>query len=564
MSSPYQIKPSDILFASHDWESYIRPRATYAAKRELAKRELARRDLLHFVKYFKPNFTEEKFQVYVCKKLMTFLDDLIAGKDPCLIIEAPPRHGKSLICSDMLPSFALGYLSDHFPAGVEVIHIGYNKEFISEFGGKNRDRMQNSEYLNLFPAQEARNDHARVDHVITHHNDVYHCAGMNSAITGFGSHLLIIDDPIKGIADAQSDIEVRKQIEGYQANISTRGMEKTAKLMMLTRWSNFDVAGYVQEMGRKNPEADQWEVIKFPAIATEDNDILGRMQGEALCPNRFPLSRLRRERAGKTAKVWSAMYQQNPVPDTGGFFEASDIEACITPMSEYPDISEMYLYIPGDFAIGTKAKNDYTVFWPFGVTEDNHIWFLNDMARFKGGGHKIISELLRLGKKYQPRAMILEDGAIFRGFRDTLDQRMRETHQIFYIDAPYPTKDKLARAEPLRARVQQHMVHFPDTSFMKDIVFKEMMAFGEDSMGVHDDTVDAAATGVMRLTHLRGWRSKNKGTTKLTGPLDIGNMNMEQIKALHKKQTGKQNNRRGLVRIPQKLNGHDRLTRKPR
>ena len=526
----------------------------------MARRDLARLHILDYIKYFNDDYIAEPFNVYVCNKLMDFLDALVRGDDPCLIIEAPPRHGKSMICSENLPSFALGYLAQ-FINKVKLIHIGYNQEFISDFGRINRDRLQDPKYLNLFPNQEARPDVAGVSHVQTISNDVYHVAGMKSSITGYGSHLLIIDDPVKGSEAAQSEGEIRKQIEAYQSDISTRGMEKTGKLMMLTRWSNYDIAGFVQEKARQNPEADQWQVLKFPAIALDD-DILGRAPGEPLCPRRFPLRRLKRERAGKSAKVWSAMYQQNPVPETGGFFEAEDIEACITPVSSYPPIEELNIYIPGDFAIGKKAKNDFTVYWPFGIDDKNHIWFLNDLVRFRGGGNMIVTELLRLCKKYGPRALILEDGHIFRGIRDTLNDRMRASGHIYYIDAPYPTKDKTARAEPMKARLQQRMIHFPDVAFMKDIVFKEMMAFGEDTAGVHDDTVDAAATGIMRLSHLRAWRKKGVKAAAPADPTDIAQMNMDQIKKLHEKQMGLRRNRIGRVNVPLMLNGKTRLTTK--
>ncbi len=560
------LTPADFVFATNPWEDYIRPFAIDVAKKEMARRELARRDLLEYMKYFNPDFIVEPFQVHICERIMVFLNAIIAGEDPCIIIEAPPRHGKSFICSENLPSFAIGYLSLHIPK-TKLLHLGYNQTFITDFGRINRDRLRDYRYINLFPNQEARPDVAGTSHVETLSQDIYHVAGMGSAITGYGAHLLIIDDPVKGSEDADSEKEVRKQIDRYQTDISTRAMDRCGKLIMMTRWSNMDIAGYVQEKARQNPEADQWEVLKFPAIAT-DNDILGRKPGDPLCPRRFPLKRLRKDRAGKSAKAWSALYQQNPVPETGGFFEASDIEACVTPLSKYPDIAELNVYISGDFAIGTKAKNDFTVFWPFGIDKNNHIWFLNDLCRFKGGGNQIVSDLLRLAKKYRAltnmRGLILEDGHIYRALRDSIKQRMLETGHVYFIDAPYPTKDKVARAEPLRARIQQHMVHFPDTEQFKDIVFKEFMAFGEDSVGVHDDTVDAAATGVMRLSHLRAWRKSGVATPTAKGPTDIADMNMDQIKALHNKQSYHRGRRNTRARVPSTLNGQTRLTKKPR
>lgn len=500
------LTPADLLFAPNPWEVSIRPQVVAAASAELVRRELARRHILEYIKYFYPSYVVEPFVVRVCDEIMWWLDEIIAGNDPNLILEAPPRHGKSYICSDNLPSFAEGYLYAHGIDKPQIIHTGYSQTFIEKFGKRNRDRFLSPEYANIFPECIADRNAASVNDVQLVNGGAYYAAGMHGAITGMGGHGLIIDDPIKGSEEANSETELRKQLEWYMSVLSTRGMEKVGKLIIMTRWSKADLAGMVQKIARESPEADQWRVISFPAIAG-DNDAIGRRPGEALCPKRFPLKRLQRERAGKSAKVWSAMYQQNPVPETGGFFESDEVTACITPLSKYPALEDLTIYVGGDFAIGTKAKNDWTVLWPFGVDKDNEIWFLNDIRRFKGGGNEIVKEILSLGEKYKPRTFVLEDGHIFRAFRDLLNLRMRETGKIYHIDAPYPTKDKLARAEPLRARMQQRLVHFPDMALMKDVVFSEMMAFGEDSVGVHDDLVDAAATGVMRLNTLRGART---------------------------------------------------------
>jgi predicted phage terminase large subunit-like protein len=553
---------ANLIFAPHSWESYAKSQLSTSAETELIRRELARRHILDYIKYLFPDYIAESFNVRVCNEIMWWLDEIIAGNDPNLIIEAPPRHGKSFICSDHLPTFAAGYFHSHGIRAPQIIHTGYSQTFIEKFGKRNRDRFLSIQYSNIFPECSADKNAASVNDVQLINGGGYFASGMHGAITGLGGHALIIDDPIKGSEEANSESELRKQLEWYMSVLSSRGMEKVGKLIIMTRWSKADLAGQVQRIAKENNEADQWRVLTFPAIAV-DNDILSRKPGEPLCPRRFPLKRLRRERAGKSAKVWSALYQQNPVPESGGFFEASEIEECITPLSSFPPLDKLTIYVGGDFAIGTKAKNDWTVLWPFGVDTHNHIWFLNDVRRFKGGGNDIVKAIISLGRKYNPRSFILEDGHIFRGFRDLLDLRMRESGNIYHIDAPYPTKDKLARAEPLRARMQQRLVHFPDSTMMKDLVFGEMLAFGEDGVGVHDDTVDAMATGVMRMNHLRGKSAPRAKKTTVPTRTPYDEWTMDDLK-LYAEQSERQRARRSMVaKAPNYLNGRERRCIKP-
>ena len=553
MSSPLSV--ANLVFAPDDWKAYCDRQRKSAYLDEIQRRTRARKDLLEYIRYFHPDYIAEPFHRYVCARIMAFLNDIVAGNDPCLILEAPPRHGKSMICSDNLPSFALGWLMEHI-ARPQIIHVGYSQSFIDTFGRKNRDRLADERYMNLFPQAQISSNSASASHVNLTDGSMYHAAGMNAAVTGLGGHLLLLDDPVKGSDEANSELEMKRQLDWYMSVLATRAMDKCGKLLILTRWSNADIAGQVQQIAKQNPEADQWEVIKFPAIAGE-NDVLGRKPGEPLSPRRFPLKRLHRERAGKTAKVWSALYQQNPVPESGGVFSAEDVQRAFTDLSKYPDTSKLSMYVGGDFAIGTKRKNDYTVFWPFGVDENNHLWFLNDIRRFKGGGNEIVEQLISLAKRYSPKALILEDGHIFRGIRDALQQRMRETGQFTYIDAPYPTQDKVARAEPLLVRMQQGLVHLPDTGFVKDVVFNEFMAFGEDSVGVHDDCVDAMATGAMRLSKLRKFHAPKLKTPEQLPDRD----SMAGIKLLtqnSRRTAHKTSQYSGAARVPLRLNGKPR------
>ena len=115
----------------------------------------------------------------------------------------------------------------------------------------------------------------------------------------------IVPDTIVEIAESGYedvfDIEVDRT-ENFIAN---------GLLSHNTRWHQADLVGWLMD-----GHADGWEVVNLPALA-EPGDAMGRSEGEALCPERWPVEALEQTRAGLAPIIWLAMYQQHPVPPEG-------------------------------------------------------------------------------------------------------------------------------------------------------------------------------------------------------------------------------------------------------
>ena len=93
-------------------------------------------------------------------------------------------------------------------------------------------------------------------------------------------------------------------------------------LVIQTRWHADDLAGWLLEMGKANPDADQWEVLSFPAIRGKaDSPYDPRQPGEALWPERFSAESLETTRVTIGAYDWSAMYDQSPTVAGGSVFQ---------------------------------------------------------------------------------------------------------------------------------------------------------------------------------------------------------------------------------------------------
>ena len=137
-----------------------------------------------------------------------------------------------------------------------------------------------------------------------------------------GGDYIIIDDPIKNREEANSSTYREKLWEWYTSTLYTRQEREGSILITLTRWHEDDLAGRLLELAKKDPSADQWEVLLLPAVAEAHRHPRDpRKEGEALWTYKYPLTELTKIRATVGIYDWSAMYQQRPQPAGGTIFK---------------------------------------------------------------------------------------------------------------------------------------------------------------------------------------------------------------------------------------------------
>jgi len=261
----------------------------------------------------------------------------------------------------------------------------------------------------------------------------------------------------------------------------------------------------------------------------DDTYTLLRMPGEALHPERFTERMVRKLKANQPPRVWSALYQQNPVPDGGIYFRDEYIKLEPTPPSHYG----RKVFQAWDFAIGEKQQNDFTV----GVTliqDENDYLHCVEVTRFKEDSFTIVEEILDAASRWgsEPTATLsigFEDGQIWKSIKPLLAKRMEERRQYPPYSVLQPLTDKMARARPLQGRMQQGRVFFPTGAAWLPIVKKELLRF---PAGAHDDIVDALAWATTlavgsappkkaKPKHLKSWKDKlneldRTGTSHMT------------------------------------------------
>lgn len=523
--------------------------AQLAGKKEMASRIVSRRRLLPFVQRMNDRYTAGWVHEDICRRLEKFSDDVEAGLSPRLMLLLPPRHGKSELASKNFPAWHLGRFPHH-----EFIACSYNLSLAMGFSRKVKQIMADGAYTNVFDTRVDPANSSMEEWGVDKERGGYVAAGIGGPITGKGAHVLVIDDPIKNAEDADSS-DLREKIwEWYLSTAYTRLAPGGGVLVIQTWWHDDDLAGRLQQMmrrkddeGNADPDVDQFDVVKYPAIATADEYLdpvtqqivyddpgepptlrsLLRSKGEALHPARYDLKKLSKIRAlnrkedGTDGRWWSALYQQNPVPDDGGYFTKAQFRR-----GGVPRLVEANVFITWDFAISEKKQNDYTV-GAVGLQDANDVIHVADIVRFKtGDSFFIVESILNLYEKWRNASATLgfEDGQIYRAIEALLKKRMRERRLYPPVVVLSPITDKMARAKTLQGRMQQGMVSFSSSGDWYEGARMEMLRF---PAGAHDDQVDALAW-MARMTmdrnaprkpqqkKLPSWRDKLKtygGTT---------------------------------------------------
>lgn len=254
-----------------------------------------RDDLLAFFRYINPGFETPEHIQLIAQKLTAVAE----GKIRRLIINMPPRHGKTEICSKTFPIWYLGKLPDK-----QIIITSYNATRAEDLTRWGRNTCEDVFYHDIFPEVLLRQDSRAKDQWQTIQGGQVIGAGVSGPITGRGADLAIIDDPLKDYQDAISETIEDAIWDWYLSTLHTRLHPGAAVILIMTRWLTTDLAGrLIAEQGLKE-YGGVWDLLKLPALSP---------QGKALWPERYNEEALLEIRKTMGEKLFSALYQQEPV-----------------------------------------------------------------------------------------------------------------------------------------------------------------------------------------------------------------------------------------------------------
>ena len=485
--------------------------AAGSPEQELAQRELCRRRLLPFIQRFRPKYNAGWVHADICRRLERFMRQVERGEEPRLLLMCPPRSGKSEIGSRHFAPWMLGQHPDW-----EIIAASHTSSLSMSFSRYIRDLMRNPAYGAVFPDAVLDPSSQSTENWNLTRGGGYLAAGVGTGITGRGAHVLLLDDLVKDIEAADS-ITIRDNTwEWYLSTAYTRLAPGGGVIGIMTWWSADDWAGRIQEAMNAG-DGDKFEIVRYPAIneygdeyVLEDDSIveiqpgrlvptgarMTRQQGTAIHPARYTTEAMLRIKrnliAGGQKRVWDALYQQNPVPDEGNFFNKEMFRYYGSP----PARSDLYVYQAWDFAISEGKESDYTVGVCVGQDHYDNLYIL-DVRRFRSGdGGYIIDEILDFAATWNADVLGFEDGQIWKAIEFQFQKRCEERRQYPSYELLKPLTDKMVRANPLKGRMQLGKVFFDKHAPYFTDLHKEFLHF---PAGKHDDQVDAVAWTI-RLT----------------------------------------------------------------
>lgn len=450
---------------------------------ECVRISTARQSLVGFIYGTLPGYLMGWVHREICLELDAFLQDVIDGKSPRLMLTMPPRHGKSEIASRRFPAYAFGRYPD-----LSIISTSYSSDLASRMNRDVQRIIDSQEYHAIFPdtCLAGRNSNLGIQGAymrnsdlfeIVGHKGVYRSAGVGGGVTGMGADIAIIDDPFKDRMSADSPT-IRQNIwEWYTSTLYTRLAPGGGIIIINTRWHTDDLSGHLLAE-EASGDGDKWRVVNFPAIAECDEP--NRKRGEALHPERYPLENLLKIKAAIGTRDWEALYQQHPTPEGGTIFKQDWLKFWVP-----KDLPQRYdsMVLSWDMTFKEGDSSDFVVGQVWGKHGGDY--YLLDQVRGRWGFTDTLEQFKRLAERYPDATRkLIEDKANGPAVIDSLK------HHISGIIPIEPDGSKVARAHAVTALFEAGNVYIPDVSlfpWVKEYI-TELTQFPSVA---HDDQVDS-------------------------------------------------------------------------
>jgi predicted phage terminase large subunit-like protein len=429
---------------------------------------------LDFVLHVYPDYKVGKHH----ERLAHIFEEIAAGTKKRVVVNIAPRHGKSELISYLAPAWFLG----KYPHK-KVIMASHTADLAVNFGRRVRNLVSSDAYKDIFPAVELQADSKSASRWGTNFNGEYFAIGVGGALAGRGADLFIIDDPHSEQDAKQGRADVFLPAwEWFQSGPIQRLMPGGAIIVVMTRWSKLDLTGQIVNHMVKNDDAEQWEIVDFPAILPS---------GKPLWPDFWPIEELLAKKASLDVRYWNAQYLQQPTSEEGALikrewwqkWEEDDPPSC------------EFVIMSLDAAQEANTRADYNALTTWGVflneeTNNYNIILLNSIKKrleFPDLKKLVLEEY----KEWEPDSFMVEkksNGA-------ALYQELRRMGVPVGEFTPGKGQDKISRVNAVSDLFSAGIVWAPEHRWAREVI-EECNDFPS---GANDDLVDSTTLALLRF-----------------------------------------------------------------
>lgn len=394
-----------------------------------------------------------------------------------LMILAPPGSAKSTYASVVGPTWYLGTKPDR-----RMILASYGDDLARKHGRRTRQLLRAAESEAILQCTLDPESRAADEFGLTNGSEYIAC-GIMGGVTGNRAHVIVIDDPVKGREQADSQVIRDRTWDAYQDDLLTRLIPGGSVVMILTRWHEDDLAGrilpddWAGESGDiKCKDGNVWRVLCLQAECETASDPLARKIGDMLWPEWFDERHWSQFRLNR--RTWSSLYQQRPAPDEGILFRKED-------MGVYDKRPDGLQIIGASDSAVTPDGGDWTEHGIAGLAPDGSVYLL-DWWRGRTGPEEWIERQLDMIVKHRPLAWFGEMGPIRRAVEGRIKQRMIDRNAQCRMEWLPHIGDKPTKAQSIIATAGMGRLWWPRAAWVAELQ-RQCLVF---PAGSPDDGVD--------------------------------------------------------------------------
>jgi len=457
----------------------------------LVRIELARRDFWEYCKITSPDFYNESrpFLRDLSNTLQWFIEK---AKEQILVINMPPRHGKSRTATKLVQ-----WLFGKYGPQKKVMTGSYNETLSGTFAKAVRNTIAELPspgvlvYNDIFPQTKIKygDASAQIWSLEGSQQANYLATSPTGTATGFGCNIMIIDDLIKSAAEAYNEATLLKQIEWFTNTMLSRTENGFKIIIIMTRWATNDLAGYI---------LDNYEnVVHVNYKAVQDD-------GTMLCDDILSAEDFTLKTRHMNRDIVLANYQQEPIDVKGRLYSAFKT---YTEIPKDDDGRPLFDYVL-NYTDTADMGDDFLCSICYGMYEESA--YILDVLYTKDPMEKTEPATAAMLKKNNVGCAMIESNNGGRGFARNVERECRE-HGNYHTTFKW-----FHQSQNKKARILSN-----STSVMNNVLFPinwqdrwpefatDIIKYQKEGKNAHDDAPDAL-TGVYENPKPRGQVTLNR------------------------------------------------------